>query len=260
MKSTLVSFLIVAILVYAGLCLYLYLMQRSLMYFPTPPARNVAAERLSIESRDATVLVWRLHAEQRNAILYFGGNAEDVALNVPEFNAWFSQFAIYLVNYPGYGGSSGSPTESALYRDAEAVFDFTSTRHAGVAVVGRSLGSGVATHLASVRKVERLVLVSPAKSFTALAQEFYPLFPTSWLLKDRYDSLSRAGRVSAPVLVLIAERDNVVPPEHSLELASAIDQWLVRSRIFANTDHNSIGASKEYGPALREFLNEGLSQ
>jgi uncharacterized protein len=106
-KSTLVSFLIVAILVYVGLCLYLYLMQRSLMYFPTPPANNVPAERLSIDSGDATIVVWRLHGEKRNAILYFGGNAEDVALNVPEFAHWFSQFAVYLINYRGYGGSSG---------------------------------------------------------------------------------------------------------------------------------------------------------
>ncbi len=260
MKSTLVSFLIIAILVYAGLCLYLYLVQRSLMYFPTPPARNVPAERLSIDSGNANVIVWRLHGEKRNAILYFGGNAEDVALNVPEFTAWFGQFSVYLVNYRGYGGSSGSPSESALYMDAEAVFDFASARHAGVAVIGRSLGSGVATHLASVRKVERLVLVSPAASFTALAQEFYPLFPTSLLLKDRYDSLSRAGRISAPVLLLIAQHDRIIPPEHSLKLANAFDQSLVRTRTIANTDHNSIGASQEYGPALSGFLNESLPQ
>ncbi len=260
MKSTLVSFLIVAILVYAGLCLYLYLMQRSIMYFPTPPAHNVAAERLSIDSGDATVVVWRLHGEKRNAILYFGGNAEDVALNVPEFAAWFSQFAVYLINYRGYGGSSGRPAESALYLDAEAVFEFASARHAKVVVIGRSLGSGVATHLASVRKVERLVLVSPAASFTALAREFYPLFPTSWLLKDRYDSLLRAGRISAPVLVLIAEHDRIIPPEHSLKLARAIDQSLVQTRIIENTDHNSIGASQDYAPALRTFLNESLPQ
>jgi uncharacterized protein len=127
-----------------------------------------------------------------------------------------------------------------------------------VAVVGRSLGSAVATHLASVRNVERLVLVSPAASFTALAQEFYPLFPTSWLLKDRYDSLSRAGRISAPVLVLVAEHDRIIPPEHSQKVAAAIDQSLVRTRIIANTDHNSIGASQDYAPALRTFLTESL--
>lgn len=260
MRSTLISLLTVAALVYSGLCLYLYLMQRSLMYFPTPPARNVPAERLSIESGGETVLVWRLRGEQRNALLYFGGNAEDVALNVPEFTDWFSEFAVYLVNYRGYGGSSGSPAEAALYSDAEAAFDFASARHVGVAVIGRSLGSGVATHLASVRKVERLVLVSPAASFTALAQEFYPLFPASWLLKDRYDSLSRAARISAPVLVFIAEHDQVVPPGHSLQLANAIDKSLVRIRTIANANHNSIGASREYGPALREFLNESLPQ
>lgn len=231
-----------------------------MMYFPTPAASHVRAESLSVEGGDATIRVWRLHGERRDAILYFGGNAEDVALNVPEFTEWFSEFAVYLVNYRGYGGSSGAPAEMALYRDAEVVFDLVKDHHARVAVIGRSLGSGVATHLAAVRNVERLALVSPADSFTALAGEFYPLFPTSWLLKDRYDSLSRADRISVPVMILIAEHDQIIPPEHSLRLANAIDRTLMRIHIIADTGHNSIGASDDYGPALKMFFNESLSQ
>jgi hypothetical protein len=255
-KSTLLSFLAVSVVVYAGLCLYLYLMQRSLIYFPAPAPDRVPAERVTVDSGDATIVVWRLHAGERDAILYFGGNAEDVTLNIPEFTNWFRDTTVYLVSYRGYGGSGGRPTEQALYGDAEAVFDLAREQHSSVSVVGRSLGSGIATHLASVRPVGKLVLVSPAASFTALAREFYPFFPTSLLLKDRYDSLSRAKRISAPVLILIAENDQIVPPDHSLALAAAIDRSLVKTRTIEGTGHNTIGTSPDYGSALVAFIRD----
>ena len=247
--------LAVGVVGYVGACLYLYFMQRSIMYFPTPPPGPVRdAEALSVESGDATIRVWRLNGQQPNAILYFGGNAEDVAGNVPDFSEWFSSFAVYLVHYRGYGESTGMPTEEALYRDAEAIFDMARKRHDRVAVLGRSLGSGVATHLATVREVNRLALVSPATSFADLAHELYPMFPTGLLLKDRYDSLGRAQRISAPVLILVAEHDQTIPPEHSAKLAQAIGSPQATLRVIPNTDHNSIGATREYGPALRSFF------
>jgi pimeloyl-ACP methyl ester carboxylesterase len=253
-KSTLLSLAVAAGLVYLGACLYLYFMQRSLMYFPTPPAAKVSAERLFVASGGVRLLVWRLHAGQRDAVLYFGGNAEDVALNIPEFDDWFAGCAVYLVNYRGYGGSEGKPSEEALYRDAVAVFDRLRAEHERVAVIGRSLGSGVATYLATERPLDRLALVTPAASFARLAGELYPLFPAGLMLKDRYDSLARADRLKVPVMVLIAENDEIVPPVQSHDLAAAIDASLVQTRVIANTGHNTIGSSPEYGAALREFV------
>jgi hypothetical protein len=253
-KSTLVSLVVVAGLVYLGACVYLYLMQRSLMYFPTPPAGNVSAQRLFVDSGGVRLLVWRLHGGQRDAVLYFGGNAEDVALNIPEFDDWFAGCAVYLVNYRGYGGSEGKPGEEALYRDAVAVFDRLRAEHERVAVIGRSLGSGVATYLATARPVDRLALVTPAASFARLAGELYPLFPTGLMLKDRYDSLARAGRLRVPVMILVAENDEIVPPAHSQDLAAAIDPSLVTTRVIANARHNTIGTAPEYGAALQAFL------
>jgi pimeloyl-ACP methyl ester carboxylesterase len=228
------------------------------MYFPTPPAGNVAAERLFFDSGGVRLLVWRLHGGQRDAVLYFGGNAEDVALNIPEFDDWFARCAVYLVNYRGYGGSEGKPREEDLYRDAVAVFDRLRAEHERVAVIGRSLGSGVATYLATERRVDRLALVTPAASFARLAGELYPLFPTGLMLKDRYDSLARAGRLRAPVMILIAENDEIVPPAHAHDLAAAIDASLVTTRVIANTGHNTIGTSPEYGTVLRQFVCNAL--
>lgn len=254
MKSTLLSLAAVVALVYVLLCVYLWLMQRSMMYFPTPPADGVPAERLSVRSGSDMLRVWRLNPGRRDAILYFGGNAEDVALNLPEFDDWFAACTVYLVNYRGYGGSEGSPTEQKLYEDARSVYERASKDHERISVIGRSLGAGVATQLATERKIERLVLVTPPASFTRLAAELYPVFPAGLLLRDRYDSLARAGRIESQVLVLIAERDEIIPPAHSRELAAAIDPARVTIEVIEGTGHNTIGTSPGYGRALESFL------
>lgn len=252
--KTLVSLLAIAAIAYVAMCTLLYVFQRSFIYFPTPAVGSPPAEEVRVASGGESIRVWRLRGDEARALLYFGGNAEDVALNIPEFNDFFPQRAVYLVNYRGYGGSSGRPSEKALYADAEAVFDFARERHRSVAVIGRSLGSAVATHLASVRDVEKLALITPADSFTSLASELYPIFPVAVLLKDRYDSLSRASRIDRPVLFLVAEHDEIVPRDSSERLAAAIPPELVTWRVIDGTAHNSIGLSPEYGEALRSFL------
>lgn len=255
MKSTLLSLAGLLLVAYVGFCLWLYSLQRSFIYFPTPATAAAPAEELWLESGGARLRIWCLHGDRNDAIIYFGGNAEDVALNIPEFAKWFPGHAVYLVNYRGYGGSSGSPTESALYEDAEAVFDRVQGRHATVSVAGRSLGSGVATQLAAVRELHKLVLITPFDSFVSLARSFYPMFPTSLLLKDRFDSASRAHRIRVPVLILVAEYDEIVPMQSSERLAEAIDPSLLRFEVIENTGHNSIGTSPEYGGALRDFID-----
>ena len=101
------------ILIYIGCCGYLYLAQRSFIYFPTPESRNVMAEDLRLDIDGATLQIWRLAAEKEEAVIYFGGNAEDVAQNLGQFSSIFPDKAIYLVNYRGYGASTGTPSDTA---------------------------------------------------------------------------------------------------------------------------------------------------
>jgi uncharacterized protein len=253
MKSMLLSLLAVAAFVYVCFCLYLYLFQRSFIYFPTASPKGVAAEEMWLENEQETILVWRLHGSRPDAILYFGGNAEDVSYNTGEFRDWFPQYAVYLVNYRGYGGSSGTPGEAALYSDAQAVFDSVAAKHATVSLIGRSLGAAIAVHLATRRDVARLALVTPFDSLRSLASEFYPIFPTAILLKDTYDAIGLASRVRAPALVLVAEHDEIIPRQSSERLAGALGGPHV-IRTVEGTGHNTIGASPGYGRALREFM------
>jgi uncharacterized protein len=253
MKSMLFTLLAVAAIVYVCFCLYLYLFQRSFIYFPTAAVEGVAAEEIWIHNEQERIRTWRLHGSLSDAIVYFGGNAEDVSYNIGEFGDWFPQHAVYLVNYRGYGGSSGSPNEAALYSDAQAVFDFVAAEHATVSLIGRSLGAAIAVHLATRRHVARLALVTPFDSLRSLASDFYPIFPTSLLLKDTYDAIGFAGRVRAPALVLVAEHDEIIPRRSSERLADALGGPRA-VRIIDGTGHNTIGASPDYGRALREFM------
>ena len=202
----------------------------------------------------ASVQIWRLHGKKRDAVIYFGGNAEDVSQNIPQFEHLFPDKAIYLVNYRGYGASTGTPAEVALFADAQAVFDNISQLHSGISIIGRSLGSGVAVFLAATRRAERLVLVTPYDSIAKLAQSAFPIFPVSAMLKDRYDSLSYASRISVPTLLLIAEQDEMIPMWSSQNLAAAIDPSVISVKIVGNATHNTIQNFDQYSHVLDQFL------
>ncbi len=248
------SILTTVILVYIGLCAFLYLTQRSMIYFRTPETRHVAAEDLRLELDGATVQIWRLNANGRDAIIYFGGNAENVAYNVEDFSSFFPDKAIYLVNYRGYGASTGRPSEAALTADAQAIYDHASQTHANISIIGRSLGSGVAIFLAATRPTQRLVLITPWDSMVNIARSAYPIFPVSVLLKDRYDSLSHAGSISSPTLLLIAGRDEFIPMRSSLNLAEALEPELTTVTVVDDAGHNTIQNYDLYSTTLAGFL------
>jgi hypothetical protein len=232
----------------------LYAAQRSLLYYPTPESQSVHAEVLRIEASGAVLKVWHIPSSGERAILYFGGNAEDVAWNIDAFTAAFPNTDVYLMNYRGYGGSTGAPSETALLADAEILFDEIRSRHPRVTVIGRSLGSGVAVHLAATRDVSKLVLVSPYDSVTRVAQRHFAFVPVAWLLQDTFDSFSKAHRVRAPVLVLVAEHDSVIPRAHSERLVTAFAPGQAEMRTLVGTNHDSIGSSQDYRSALAAFL------
>jgi uncharacterized protein len=254
MKKAIVTFIALAVLIYAGVCVALYASQRALLYFPTPEAESALAEALRIETGGLSLKVWRLGNGSPRAIVYFGGNAEDVAWNIEDFAEMFAGATVYLVNYRGFGGSGGVPSEVALLADSLAIYDHVRASHEHVAVIGRSLGSGVAMHVAAQREVERLVLVTPYDSILEVARRHFSIFPVAWLLRDRYDSVSLASKVKAPVLVLLAERDRLIPRRHSERLIAALPASQVDVRMIEAVNHDSIIDAPAYRTAVREFL------
>jgi uncharacterized protein len=241
-------------LLYGVLCGALYLLQGLLLYHPTPEIPRPGTGSITLERGAVALKVWELHPQARPALLYFGGNAEDVGANIPDFERAFPDRAVYLMNYRGYGGSTGRPSEKTLITDAEALYDWVAARHDRIAVIGRSLGSGVATALATQRPVERLVLVTPFDSIVNVAADHFRWLPVRLLLRDRYDSRSRIGAVRAPVLALVAERDEVVWRARSDALIAAIPSAQRQVVVVAGATHNDISSFPEYFRAIVRFL------
>jgi uncharacterized protein len=239
---------------YGVLCALLYLAQDRLMYLATPEVDRPSARSLRLKSGPATLKLWELHPDQRAALIYFGGNAEDVGANIADFDSAFADRAVYLVNYRGYGGSSGRPSEAALITDAQAVFDWLTLRHHRIAVIGRSLGSGVAVALAASRPVERLALVTPFDSISNVAADHFFWMPVRRLLRDRYDSLARIARVRAPLLIVVAEHDEVVRRARSDALISALPAARRHTVLIQGATHNDIGDFPAYRRSLADFM------
>ena len=236
------------------LCVLLFAVQRSYIYYPVPESHPAGAQAIRLASGGAELKIWVVQRAGPKAILYFGGNGEDVAWNLPGFTAAFPGHSIYLVNYRGYGGSSGQPTEAGVRADAIAVFDHLQGRHAQIAVIGRSLGSGVATYLASARTVDRLVLVTPFDSLVNVARDRMRLFPVALLLRDRYDSAARAGTIRVPTLLVVAEQDELIARERSDALEAAFTATRVRTVLIEGAGHNDIDWRSQYLESIAEFL------
>ncbi|GHG78338.1 alpha/beta hydrolase [Alishewanella longhuensis] len=228
---------------YCLLCLLLYLLQRQLIYFPVA-AQLPATEPLILQQANATVLVSRKARDSSQALLYFGGNAEDVSVALSEFAAAFPNHAIYLMHYRGYGGSSGSPSEQALVADALTLFDQLQSKHSDITVLGRSLGSGVAVQLAAQRKVAQLVLITPFDSLSALAQQQFPLFPVRRLLKDTYTSVAYAPAITSPTLILVAEQDEIIARTHSEALYRAFSPGVATLKSYTGSHNSELAASQ----------------
>jgi pimeloyl-ACP methyl ester carboxylesterase len=237
---------------YVGICVVAFLWQRSLLYMPTPaPGEEAddASRVLPVEGEKLRIST--VDRDGSKAVIYFGGNAESVDGSLPDFAALFPEHAIYLMNYRGYGGSSGRPSEAALHRDAQALHDLVRSRHAEITVIGRSLGSGVAVRLAAANPIDRLVLITPFDSILNVAKGTFPFLPLSLLLMDKYESWRYADQVSAPTLILVAEQDEIIPWESTQSLYRAFEPGVAELQVISRAGHNDISGFPEFVTALR---------
>jgi pimeloyl-ACP methyl ester carboxylesterase len=160
-----------------------------------------------------------------------------------------------LVSYRGYGGSEGSPSEATLTADAMRWHDYAAKdlKPPRVFAFGRSLGSGVAVKLAAARPLAGVVLITPYDSMVEVAGHHYPFLPVSLLLRHRFESVAQAPKITAPLLCIAAEQDEVIPVRHARALHDAwggAKQWLE----LPGAGHNNTDGAPVFWPAIREFL------
>jgi pimeloyl-ACP methyl ester carboxylesterase len=225
------------VLAYGAVCLLMGATQRSFIYSPQPAADTTS--KLTLRVAGTKVLVAQRPNPGAQALIYFGGNAEDVSRTRADLAALLPDAALYLLHYRGYGGSEGSPSEAAIRADAQALYAHVAQRHSAITVIGRSLGTGPAVHLAATQPVGRLVLLVPFDSLLAVARRTMPWLPVDLLLRDRWDAAAEAPQVQAPTTLLAAANDTVVPPRHAQVLQRSFQPGIAELVVLAGLDHNA---------------------
>jgi pimeloyl-ACP methyl ester carboxylesterase len=238
------------LLAYLIACLGVYASQDGLIYHPMRATPANTAGTIVLPGADVRVLVSVRERPGARAVLYFGGNAEDVAGGLPDLADAFPAQALYLLHYRGYAGSAGKPSERTLRRDALALFDLVHARHPDIVVVGRSLGSGLAMQVAASRPARRVVLVTPYDSLANVAAGYYPWLPVHWLMRDQFDSASLAPRIRVPTLLLVAGRDQVIPAASTARLLARFRAGVATCQVIEGAGHNDISSDPRYAALL----------
>ncbi len=217
-----------------------------------------SATDIAVHVPGAVLRGWVTNPDSERAVIYFGGNAEQVGLYRDIVETEFPQHATYLLAYRGYGASDGEPSEEALVQDGVHLVDEVQRRHRDrpVAVIGRSLGSGVAVQVAAARPgIDRLALVTPFDSLAAVVRDLMPGIPMAGLVSDRFDSAAVAGTITMPTLVVRAGRDEVIAAARTDALVAALPHELTTVRDFPAADHNSLSMYAAYWAALRDHVD-----
>ena len=209
---------------YAGVLGALYVFQRRIVFQPDPSTPDLQAANvpglvaIHTETSDGlALLAWYRPAQPgQPTLLYLHGNGGNIANRIPRMHRFApTGWGLFFAEYRGYGGNPGSPSESGFTLDATAAAGWLQAR--GVAgsdliLYGESIGTGVATRLATTRPVAALILESPYTSIRAIAEARYPWAPVRRLTRDPFELLDLIPQVHAPVLVLQGLHDDIVPP------------------------------------------------
>ena len=214
-KKILLGLVGFSVALYVGLCGYLFVTQRSAIYQPhlTAPDGLTGYIALAVTVPGIGVMHdWSLPAaaDQPTVIFFHGNGASTTSFSEVGARLHVHGWGVILAGYPGYSGNPGTPSESALMADARATIAALA-RGSRVIVWGHSLGSGVASRMASEGRVAGVVLESPYTALPDIAARLYPYIPVRLLMLDKFDTQSLVGRIDVPVLIFHSTDDSEVP-------------------------------------------------
>ena len=274
-QGILLAMTIIALVAAAYLVLVaaMYIFQRNLLYLPDnrlpdPAASGVPQMReVRLKTADGLELIswYRAAASGRPTLVYFHGNGGNISYRTFRIHPYVDRgYGLLLVEYRGYGGNPGTPTEGGLYEDARAAMRFIADEGVpadDAVLYGESLGGGVAVQIAAEqarasKAVGALVLEAPLSSVTDVAAYHYPFIPIRWLLKDRFESAGKIGDVAAPVFIIHGENDKVVPIRFGRSLFNAAkepkERWWIPGGGHENLHYFGLQ------PAVIDFLARHL--
>ena len=262
------------VIAYAGLILAVYLLQPGLVYYPeigrefsaTPSQFDLDYEDVKLVTTDGITLHgWFVPALQpRGTVLLLHGNAGNISHRLDSL-LMFQRlgYSTLIIDYRGYGNSTGKPSEQGTYRDAEAAWDYlTQTRKIPsdtIVLFGESLGGAVAAWLATRHEPAALVIASGFTSVPDLATKFYPYLPVRWLSRYSYNTREYLRSVAAPVFIAHSPDDEIIPFQHGRELYAAAKSPKQFLELSGGHNEGFIFVRESWVQALGEFLNKYVS-
>ncbi len=260
---------------YGALCLYLFLMQARLIYYPNIPSRNLTAspkdiglayESVSMVTSDGvTIHGWFVPARQeRGTLLFFHGNAGNISHRLDSLKIFHDLgLSTLIIDYRGYGRSQGSISEQGTYLDAEAAWNYlTETRKIPaqeIVVFGRSLGAAIAAYIAAEQK--------PAALDTRISLYFcagygcpklYPVFPVRMLSRFQYNTEKALQSVSSPVLIIHSPDDEIIPYENGQKLFNSAREPKKFLEIQGGHNEGFLVSGQAYGDGISNFIDASL--
>jgi len=255
-----VKFLILGLVfVYLCVVVYIYITQDEKVFQPNlienrEPISLKNVENLSFEVKKNIVLdgVYK-KANKENAplLIYFGGNADD-ATRILLHAKSLKEFDIVSFNYRGYVRSEGKPSEKAIFSDALKIYDkFAKNKNA--IVMGRSLGTGVATYLASRRPIKGVILITPYDSIASIGQKIYPYLPVYFLSKHKFESIKYILDVKAPVGLIEVVNDETIPKYHFDKLREKVPNLALHVEL-NNTTHAEVLTHPDFEKSIKDII------
>jgi fermentation-respiration switch protein FrsA (DUF1100 family) len=256
---------------YVLLVLGVYVFQARLVFLPNQPGRHYVQVPADIGLRYETVRIttadgitlagWFVPVDKaRRVVLFFHGNAGNISHRLDTIRIFNSLgLDTLIIDYRGYGSSTGTPTEAGTYLDAQAAWHYLVEERRfsphDIIVFGRSLGGAVAVHLASQQKPAALIAESTFTSVSDLAAELYPWLPARWLCRFRYNSLQKIRYVTCPVLVVHSPQDEIIPASHGRMIFSAARGPKEFLEISGSHDTGFLTSGEIYTSGLDHFLS-----
>ena len=272
MKSLLLTFLGALAIAYVGACVLFragenqFVFTRNFTYIPPSVSLALNQERVQLADGDTKFVAWVIPSLPQDRsdkwLLFFHGAGDNLSLDVNAYDMFRSMgFNIMAPEYPGYLDAPGEPNEAMLEREAQAAYNYLrsvkSVPARNIVIFGSSLGAAVAIDLAS--RVEAAALVEHAgfSSLVAMNQKKYPLLPTSFLTKNRFESDKKIGRVKMPVLLIHSTEDNVIPFAHAERLHefAPAPKKLVKVQGGHGVSQRSAKEIPNFYGAIANFLN-----
>jgi uncharacterized protein len=265
------SLIFILITVWILLSLLIYFYQPKLIYFPhkeieaTPDLISLEYEELTLTTSDGVELNawWIPNPDTRATLIFFHGNAGNISHRLDSIDIFYKLgLSVLIIDYRGYGKSTGTPSEQGTYIDAETAWTYLTKEKNissdNIIIFGRSLGGAVAIWLAEKYSSAALIVESSFTSIADIGKHYYPYLPTSLLVRIKYPSKNRISNIKSPVLIIHSTNDEIIPYQYGQQLFEAAKEPKTLLNISGGHNDGFVTSGDKYINGIEHFITNIL--